>query len=62
VQVKLEPLLPDVGALRFATYALAAFAGGAALHSLVERPFLHWRDHRAAAGLRSPGRALRPSP
>lgn len=57
VQVNLEPLLPDVGALRFAVYALAALAGGAALHHLVERPFLRWRDRRATSPL--PHTALR---
>jgi peptidoglycan/LPS O-acetylase OafA/YrhL len=57
VQVKLVPLLPEVGALRFAAYALAAFAGGAALHYLVERPCLRWRDRRAAAAHRLPGGA-----
>jgi peptidoglycan/LPS O-acetylase OafA/YrhL len=49
VQVKLVPWMPHSGVLLFATYALATLAGGTALHYLVERPFLHWRDRLAAA-------------
>jgi len=37
------------GVVRFAAYALASVVLGAALHYLVERPFLRWRDRRAAA-------------
>lgn len=48
VLVEVVPWMPHSGALQFATYALAALAGGAALHYLVERPFLRWRDRRAA--------------
>jgi peptidoglycan/LPS O-acetylase OafA/YrhL len=49
VQESLVPWLPPSGPLLFTTYALAALAGGAALHYLVERPFLRWRDRRMAA-------------
>ncbi|HJV60694.1 MAG TPA: acyltransferase, partial [Albitalea sp.] len=49
VSERLVPWLPHSGVLLFATYALAALSGGAALHYLVERPFLQWRDRRAAA-------------
>jgi peptidoglycan/LPS O-acetylase OafA/YrhL len=46
VQVNVVPWMPRSGMLLFATYALASVAGGAALHYLVERPFLRWRDRR----------------
>ncbi len=49
VKVKVVPWMPHSGALLFATYALAALVGGAALHYLVERPFLRWRDRRSTA-------------
>ncbi|HKX43565.1 MAG TPA: acyltransferase [Burkholderiaceae bacterium] len=51
VHVTLAPSLRDAGVLLFIAYALAALLLGAALHYLVERPFLHWRDRRAAASL-----------
>jgi peptidoglycan/LPS O-acetylase OafA/YrhL len=58
VQSTIVPRLPEIGVLRFATYALAVLAGGAALHYGVERPFLRWRDRRAeTAAARSPGAA-----
>jgi len=50
VQEALAPSLQGHGdALQFATYALATVLLGAALHYLVERPFLRWRDRRAVA-------------
>jgi peptidoglycan/LPS O-acetylase OafA/YrhL len=53
--------LPHLVILLFATYTLAALAGGAALHYLVERPFLRWRDRRASANEdRSPNALERP--
>ena len=48
-QEHVVPWLPNSGILLFVTYALAALAGGAALHYVVERPFLHWRDRWATA-------------
>lgn len=47
VSENLVPWMPQSGFLHFLTYALSALAGGAALHYLVERPFLAWRDHLA---------------
>lgn len=50
VQEALAPSLQGHGdALQFATYALATVLLGAALHYLVERPFLRWRDRRTVA-------------
>jgi peptidoglycan/LPS O-acetylase OafA/YrhL len=49
VQVTLAPSMQGSGALLFVSYALATFMLGAALHYLVERPFLRWRDRRAGA-------------
>jgi peptidoglycan/LPS O-acetylase OafA/YrhL len=45
----LVPVLPPQvqGLAQFAIYALAVLALGAALHYLVELPFLRWRDRRA---------------
>jgi peptidoglycan/LPS O-acetylase OafA/YrhL len=55
VQASNLPALPGLSALggpaRFVIYAMAALATGAALHALVERPFLRWRDRRAAAAM-----------
>lgn len=44
VSEHLPPWLPPSGLMLFAIYALAALAGRAALHYLVERPFLRWRE------------------
>ena len=61
VLVEVVPSMPQSGASHFAAYALATMAGGAALHYLVERPFLRWRDRRAAAGHGGPfSGALKP--
>lgn len=54
VQQTLVPWMPRSGMLQFATYALAALAGGSALHYLVERPFLQWRERCVAAKARKP--------
>lgn len=48
VQVALVRSMQVSNVGRFAVYALAVLALGAALHYLVERPFLRWRDRRAA--------------
>ncbi|MDQ0009580.1 peptidoglycan/LPS O-acetylase OafA/YrhL [Luteibacter jiangsuensis] len=48
VQGALDGQLADHRFLRFAIYAAATLAGGAVLHYAVERPFLRWRDKRAA--------------
>lgn len=48
VQSALGGQLADHRFLRFAIYAAATLAGGAVLHYAVERPFLRWRDKRAA--------------
>jgi len=47
VQATLAPLMQGTGLLLFAVYALAALLLGAALHYLVERPFLRLRDRQA---------------
>jgi len=53
------PALAASAPLRFAAYALAILLAGGALHALVERPFLRWRDRRMprAAGPRPAGAA-----
>lgn len=40
--------------IRFAVYAVATLAGGAALHYAVERPVLRWRDRRRHASATMP--------
>jgi len=49
VQATLAPSMQSSGVRAFVTYALAALLLGAALHYLVERPFLRWRDQRLGA-------------
>ena len=49
VQVTFGAPLHGHGVLAFAAYALAILALGAALHYLIERPFLRRRDRRAIA-------------
>lgn len=49
VQKFIAPSAQEYGVLLFITYALATLLLGAALHYLVERPFLRWRDRRADA-------------
>jgi peptidoglycan/LPS O-acetylase OafA/YrhL len=44
VQTHLVPRLPDSRGLVFLTFAAVTLLAGAALHGLVERPFLRWRD------------------
>ena len=53
------PALAASAPLRFAAYALAILLAGGALHALVERPFLRWRDRRMppAAGPQPAGAA-----
>jgi peptidoglycan/LPS O-acetylase OafA/YrhL len=58
VHVELEPLMQVHGLPLFAIYAVAVLLLGAALHYLVERPSLRWRDRRAAA---TPARAAAPA-
>ena len=57
VQLALAPLMRGSGLLLFAAYALATLLLGAALHHLVERPFLRLRDQRALAACSAPARA-----
>lgn len=47
VEQWMAPWLGTEGLPLFGVYALATLALGAALHGLVERPFLRWRDRRA---------------
>ncbi len=54
VQATLAPLMQGTGVLLFAVYALAALLLGAALHYLVERPFLRLRDRQAFAPSTAP--------
>ncbi|HSI56718.1 MAG TPA: acyltransferase [Ideonella sp.] len=54
VQVELAPSLQGSRPLLFLTYALATLLLGAALHCLVERPFLRWRDRRVSASSAAP--------
>lgn len=58
VQVHVVPWLPRSGAVLFAAYALAALASSAALHYLVERPFLRWRGSRGVAARGGPLRSI----
>jgi peptidoglycan/LPS O-acetylase OafA/YrhL len=44
------------GLIRFALFAAVTLAGGALLHYVVERPFLHWRDHRTGSSVPASGR------
>jgi peptidoglycan/LPS O-acetylase OafA/YrhL len=46
VHSELAPSIQGSRALLFLTYATATLLLGAALHYLVERPFLRWRDRR----------------
>ena len=48
VQAALGDRLADHGLARFAIYVVVTLAGGALLYYGVERPFLRWRDRRAA--------------
>jgi peptidoglycan/LPS O-acetylase OafA/YrhL len=59
VQAALAPSMQGSRVLPFLTYALATLLLGAALHYLVERPFLRWRDRGASASgsTRRPARA-----
>jgi peptidoglycan/LPS O-acetylase OafA/YrhL len=49
VQATLAPSMQGSAARLFLTYAVATLLLGAALHYLVERPFLRWRDRRVGA-------------
>jgi len=49
VHVELAPSIQGSRVLLFLTYATATLLLGAALHYLVERPFLRWRDRRVGA-------------
>jgi len=49
VHTALAPSMRSSSALLFLTYALAVLLLGAALHYVVERPFLRWRDRRVSA-------------
>jgi peptidoglycan/LPS O-acetylase OafA/YrhL len=57
VQMAIAPSMPNGGIALFGVYALAALLAGAALHVLVERPFLRWRDRRAAVPRAQPASA-----
>ena len=54
VHAVVAPSMQDYDVLLFLTYSLAALLLGAALHYLVERPFLRWRDQRANASRSDP--------
>ena len=53
VHVALAPSIQDSDVLLFLAYALATLLLGAALHYLVERRFLRWRDRRVSASVTS---------
>jgi peptidoglycan/LPS O-acetylase OafA/YrhL len=53
VQEALAPTMQGSSVLLFLTYGLAVLLLGAALHHLVEPPFLRWRDRRPAASTTS---------
>ncbi|EIL98773.1 hypothetical protein RHOFW104T7_03555 [Rhodanobacter thiooxydans] len=58
MQVTFGTALQGQRALAFATYALAVLLLGAALHYLVERPFLRLRERgKARANSLAPGAA-----
>ena len=48
VHITLAPSLNESAPLLFLAYALVTFVVGAALHYMVERPCLHWRDRLSA--------------
>jgi len=54
VETGLDGLLDGHRFIRFAVYAVATLAGGAALHYAVERPVLRWRDRRRHASATMP--------
>ena len=54
MQETLAPSMQGTGVLPFVVYGLAALLLGAALHYLVERPFLRLRDRQAFAPSAAP--------
>ena len=54
VHAVVAPSMQGYDVLLFLTYSLAALLLGAALHYLVERPFLRWRDQRVNASRSDP--------
>ena len=61
MQTALAPSMQGSRVLLFLTYALATLLLGAALHYLVERPFLRWRDRRVGASSSTPEPARTPA-
>ena len=54
VQAAIAPSVQGSRVMLFLTYALATLLLGAALHYLVERPFLRWRDREVDAAVSTP--------